>query len=186
MTGPFAWQAAGPMLIVKIERTEKTLRQGRPYLVGRDPQSDIVVNDIRVSWNHAVLRAEHGAWFAEDCGSTNGTFVVSRKIDRFEITDDCVLHFGSRDDGPAMSCSLYRVERSDWPSVDRRPSAVMRAPARALRIGRANDNDIVLTDLGVSRHHAELRNVGDGRYAIADLDSSNGTFLNGARVIFAP
>jgi len=184
MTGPFAWQAAGPMLIVKIERTEKTLRQGRPYLVGRDPQSDIVVNDIRVSWNHAVLRAEHGAWFAEDCGSTNGTFVVSRKIDRFEITDDCVLHFGSRDDGPAMSCSLYRVERSDWPSVDRRPSAVMRAPARALRIGRANDNDIVLTDLGVSRHHAELRNVGDGRYAIADLDSSNGTFLNGARVIF--
>ena len=184
MTGPFAWQAAGPMLIVKIERTEKTLRQGRPYLVGRDPQSDIVVNDIRVSWNHAVLRAEHGAWFAEDCGSTNGTFVVSRKIDRFEITDDCVLHFGSRDDGPAMSCSLYRVERSDWPSVDRRPSAVMRAPARALRIGRANDNDIVLTDLGVSRHHAELRNVGDGRFVIVDLDSSNGTFLNGARVIF--
>src|SRR5215475_3514546 len=43
MTGPFAWQAAGPMLVVKIERTEKTLRQGRPYLVGRDPQSDIVI-----------------------------------------------------------------------------------------------------------------------------------------------
>ena len=184
MTGPFASQVAGPMLIVKIEQTDKTLRQGRPYLVGRDPQSDIVVNDIRVSWNHAVLRAEHGAWFAEDCGSTNGTFVVSRKIDRFEITDDCVLHFGSRDDGPAMSCSLYRVERSDWPSVDRRPSAVMRAPARALRIGRANDNDIVLADLSVSRHHAELRHDGDGRYAIVDLDSSNGTFLNGARVIF--
>src|SRR6266567_2080730 len=60
----------------------------------------------------------------------------------------------------------------------------MRAPARALRIGRASDNDIVLADLGVSRHHAELRNTGDGRYAIVDLDSSNGTFLNGARVIF--
>jgi ABC transport system ATP-binding/permease protein len=172
------------MLIVKIQSTDKTLRQGRPYLVGRDPRSDIVIDDIRVSWNHAVLRAENGAWFAEDCGSTNGTFVASRKIGRFEITDDCVLHFGSRDDGPAMSCSLYRLERSEWPSVDRRPSAVMPMPARALRIGRQNDNDIVLADLGVSRHHAELRNTGDGRYAIVDLDSSNGTFLNGARVIF--
>jgi len=174
------------MLIVKIQRIDKTLRQGRPYLVGRDPQSDIVIDDIRVSWNHAVLRAENGAWFAEDCGSTNGTFVASRKIDRFEITGDCVLHFGSRDDGPAMSCSLYRLERTDWPSVDRRPSAVMRAPARALRIGRQHDNDIVLNDLGVSRHHAELRNTGNGRYVIVDLDSSNGTFLNGARVFTAP
>src|SRR6266576_3477209 len=133
-------------------------RGGRPDLVGRDPQSDIVIDDIRVSWNHAVLRAENGAWFAEDCGSTNGTFVASRKIDRFEITDDCVLHFGSGDDGPAMSFSLYNLGRSEWPSVDRRPSAVMPIPARALRIGRQYDNDIVLNDLGVSRHHAELRN----------------------------
>ena len=172
------------MLVVEIQGTEKTLRPGPSCRVGRDPRSDIVIDDIRVSWNHAVLRTERGAWFAEDCGSTNGTFVASRKIDRFEITDDCVLHFGSRDDGPALSCSLYRLGRSDWPSVDRRPSAVTRAPARALRIGRAEDNDIVLADLSVSRHHAELRNTGDGRYAIVDLDSSNGTFLNGARVIF--
>ena len=184
MTGPFSWQAAGPMLVVEIQGTEKTLRPGPSYRVGRDPRSDIVIDDIRVSWNHAVLRTERGAWFAEDCGSTNGTFVASRNIDVFEITDDCVLHFGGRDDGPAMSCSLYRLRRSDWPSVDRRPSVVMRAPARALRIGRAEDNDIVLADLSVSRHHAELRNTGDGRYAIVDLDSSNGTFLNGARVIF--
>jgi ABC transport system ATP-binding/permease protein len=172
------------MLVVEFRGTEKTLRPGPSYRVGRDPGSDIVIDDIRVSWNHAVLRTDHRAWFAEDCGSTNGTFVASRKIDRFEITDDCVLHFGSRDDGPAMSCSLYRLRRSDWPSVDRRPSVVMPAPARALRIGRAQDNDIVLADLGVSRHHAELRNTGDGRYAIVDRDSSNGTFLNGARVIF--
>ena len=183
MTGPFSWQAAAPMLVVQIQGTEKTLRPGPSYRVGRDPQSDIVIDDLQVSWNHAVLRTERGAWFVEDCGSTNGTFVASRKIDQFEITDDCVLHFGSPDDGPAMSCSLY-LGRSDWPSVDRRPSAVMRAPARALRIGRANDNDVVLADLNVSRHHAELRNTGDGRYAIVDLDSSNGTFLNGARVIF--
>ena len=61
MTGPFSWQAAGPVLVVEIHGTEKTLRPGPSYRVGRDPQSDIVIDDIRVSWNHAVLRAENGA-----------------------------------------------------------------------------------------------------------------------------
>src|SRR5260370_37135641 len=60
----------------------------------------------------------------------------------------------------------------------------MPMPARALRSGRQHDNDIVLADLGASGHHAERRNPGAGPYAIVDLDSSNGTFLNGARVIF--
>src|SRR5690348_15501172 len=184
VNGSFAWQSAGPMLLVEIGGTEKTLRAGPSYRVGRDPQSDIVIEDTRVSWNHAVLQSADGTWFVEDCGSTNGTFVGSQKIGRFEIAGDCVLRFGSRGDGPAMSCSLYSLQRTDWPSVDRRPSAVMPMPARALRIGRQYDNDIVLNDLSVSRHHAELRNAGDGSYVIADLDSSNGTFLNGARVIF--
>ena len=184
MNGPFSWQSAGPLLLVEISGTEKTLRPGPSYRVGRDPESDIVIDDTRVSWNHAVLRSEDGTWFVEDCGSTNGTFVASQKIGRFQITGDCVLRFGSRADGPAMYCSLYSLQRTDWPSVDRRPSAVMPMPARALRIGRQHDNDIVLNDLGVSRHHAELRNTGDGSYVIVDLDSSNGTFLNGARVIF--
>jgi ABC transport system ATP-binding/permease protein len=184
MNGPFSWQSAGPLLLVEISGNEKTLRPGPSYRVGRDPQSDIVIDDTRVSWNHAVLRSEDGTWLIEDCGSTNGTFVAAQKIGRFQITGDCVLRFGSRADGPAMYCSLYSLQRTDWPSVDRRPSAVMPMPARALRIGRQHDNDIVLNDLGVSRHHAELRNTGDGGYAIVDLDSSNGTFLNGARVIF--
>jgi ABC-type multidrug transport system ATPase subunit/pSer/pThr/pTyr-binding forkhead associated (FHA) protein len=185
MNGSFSWQSAGPMLLAEIGGTEKVLRAGPSYRVGRDPQSDIAIEDTRVSWNHAVLGFADGTWFVEDCGSTNGTFVASQKIGRFEITGDCVLRFGSRTDGPAMSCSLYSLQRTDWPSVDRRPSAVMPIPARALRIGRQHDNDIVLNDLGVSRHHAELRNTGDGSYVIADLDSSNGTFLNGARVIFS-
>jgi pSer/pThr/pTyr-binding forkhead associated (FHA) protein len=50
-----------------------------------------------------------------------------------------------------------------------------------LRIGRSADNDIVLDDLIVSRHHAELRRSGSG-YEIADLGSHNGTFRNGERV----
>ncbi|MFG3053939.1 FHA domain-containing protein [Kitasatospora sp. NPDC048239] len=53
---------------------------------------------------------------------------------------------------------------------------------RTLRIGRALDNDIVVSDLQVSRHHAELRQLPDGRYEIVDLGSHNGIFLNGQPV----
>ncbi len=61
----------------------------------------------------------------------------------------------------------------------------MRLPAKALRIGRASDNDIVVTDLLVSRHHAEFRKLPGGGYQIADLGSYNGTYVNGQRITSA-
>lgn len=53
---------------------------------------------------------------------------------------------------------------------------------REVTIGRAEDADIVLVDEQVSRRHARIRPLGDGRYELADLGSSNGTYLNGKRV----
>ncbi|MEV5832471.1 FHA domain-containing protein [Nocardia sp. NPDC052112] len=61
-------------------------------------------------------------------------------------------------------------------------TAVVQITSPTLRIGRAADNDIVANDLMLSRHHAELRMIGDGRYRIVDLDSHNGTYVNGHRI----
>lgn len=47
-----------------------------------------------------------------------------------------------------------------------------------MSIGRSHDNDIVLSDLLVSRHHAELH-VEPTSVEIVDLGSANGTFVNG-------
>lgn len=47
------------------------------------------------------------------------------------------------------------------------------------RIGRAPDNDLVLDALGVSRHHATLTYNGGAQPVLADLGSTNGTFVNG-------
>jgi hypothetical protein len=48
-------------------------------------------------------------------------------------------------------------------------------------IGRSLDNDVILNDTRVSRHHAQLRRRA-GRYVVYDLGSSAGTFVNGDRV----
>ncbi|MFE0516066.1 ATP-binding cassette domain-containing protein, partial [Streptomyces sp. NPDC058964] len=64
----------------------------------------------------------------------------------------------------------------------RRPTTVRPLTTRTVRIGRADDNDLVIDDLVVSRRHAELRTLADGSYEIVDLHSHNGTYLNGQPV----
>lgn len=50
-----------------------------------------------------------------------------------------------------------------------------------LTIGRHADCDVVLNQQEVSRHHAEVRR-GDGGFVVVDLDSMNGTRVNGRGV----
>jgi ABC transport system ATP-binding/permease protein len=309
-----------PGLEVRSRRSVHELSPGTTFSIGRDPKSDIVMTDSRVSWKHAVLRVDGGGWIIEDLGSTNGTFLGTQRLDRIEISAECVIRLGNPDDGPLLRCAPqvpagslagsgaappdhpgtalsvppappvpeappepeprhdseswwqppepgdpvggpvsppvgvpYRPQAPDpappperpgqrehaprhaarapeqqfagqqyadqqyagqqyagqdqqyagqhyagqgqqyagqqasaqpemLPSVDRRPTSRMPLPAKALRIGRVPDNDVVLADLNVSRHHAELRKSPTGSYEIVDLGSHNGTFVNGQRV----
>jgi len=285
--------------VVRTRRSDHQLQAGTTYSIGRDPKSDIVMTDSRVSWRHGQLRVDGAGWVIEDLGSTNGTFLGLERLDRIEISADCVVRLGNPDDGPVLRCMPQapapaasqhaapaaaadhpgtalpvppappapeaapeaepgRDPESWWrpapeagpvpppgdvsarpiapeptptppepvaprdpvappqrpapreyapqhavpaqpaaaaaepapavpadllPSVDRRPTARMPLPAKAMRIGRVPEsNDLVLSDLNVSRHHAELRKSPTGSYEIVDLGSHNGTFVNGQRV----
>lgn len=53
-------------------------------------------------------------------------------------------------------------------------------PNTVVRIGRANDNDVVLYSAVVSRHHMEIRPRG-ADWALVSL-GSNGTFVNGRKI----
>ncbi|MFD3357532.1 FHA domain-containing protein [Streptomyces fradiae] len=259
-----------PELVADVGGHTTVLRPSRVYRVGRDPASDIPVADDRVSWHHAVLRAEDGRWTVRDESSTNGTYADGRRVAVREVGAGTVLRFGHPADGPAAVLSsaapsgsgapaeadpgasagsapasapppveapaagahtarpgtpqgaapLPRTGPETAPEAEpapaappeaggpapggppgaqeaplpsavshpaatgafRRPTSVRPLPARTVRIGRASDNDVVVDDLVVSRHHAELVARPDGTCLIRDLGSHNGTFLNGRPV----
>ncbi|MGR8011344.1 FHA domain-containing protein [Streptomyces hypolithicus] len=63
---------------------------------------------------------------------------------------------------------------------DRSPTTFHQvALGRVMRIGRALENELVVSDLQVSRLHAEFTATPDGRFEIRDLGSHNGTYVNG-------
>lgn len=52
-----------------------------------------------------------------------------------------------------------------------------------IRIGKADDNDYVVSHPEVSKHHAVLVRDADGGLLLEDLDSTNGTFVNGTQIV---
>ncbi|MGW7053184.1 FHA domain-containing protein [Streptomyces sp. NPDC054887] len=185
-----------PELVLETEAGSTLISPSRDYHVGRDPLSDIVIDDARVSWHHAVLRPESDHWTLEDEHSTNGTFAEGRRIHEWDVGPGSVIRFGSPADGPRAvllghgrpPSAPERPSRVSMPAATgtfRQPTTVRPLPARTVRIGRAADNDLVVDDLIVSRRHAELRARPDGTYEIADLGSHNGTYLNGQPVSVA-
>lgn len=51
-----------------------------------------------------------------------------------------------------------------------------------ITIGKANDNEYVVNDPSVSRHHAQLTYEEEGHWILEDLGSTNGTFVNGIQI----
>ncbi|MEU8956391.1 FHA domain-containing protein [Streptomyces sp. NPDC048518] len=195
--------STAPELVLETDSGSTVMSPGRDYHVGRDPLSDIVMDDARVSWHHAVLHAELDHWTIEDEHSTNGTYADGRRVQEGDIGPGSVIRFGSVTDGPravlvgrappepvtARPVGAGRPSSVSTPSATgtfRQPTSVRPLPSRTVRIGRADDNDVVIDDLVVSRRHAELRVLADGTYEIVDLGSHNGTYLNGQPVARAP
>jgi len=49
-------------------------------LLGRNPECTLVLDDDFASGRHARIFRRDGGWFVEDLGSTNGTFMGSRRL----------------------------------------------------------------------------------------------------------
>lgn len=187
---------------------------GRRLTVGRTAASDVPVDHPLVSRDHAVLELTDQGWSLTDLASRNGTYWRGERISRLLLDGELEVRLGDPDTGPALQlrapggrppgrpAGLPEPEltaahaapaahgdgdRWRWgaSAVFRPPTAVHSPSAVVVRIGRATDNTIVVPDLLVSRHHAELvpdGSPGSAGYLVRDLGSANGTFVDGSPV----
>jgi hypothetical protein len=68
--------------------------QGDRLTIGRRPDSDVFLDDVTVSRDHAILVRRGGDYYLDDCGSLNGTYVNRERIDSHRLTDGDELQVG--------------------------------------------------------------------------------------------
>ncbi len=79
------------MLEITLQLGDKVLATyetgNEDVTIGRSSNNDIQIDNLAVSGKHARIRKVLNAYLIEDLGSTNGTFVNEKKIDRYELLD---------------------------------------------------------------------------------------------------
>lgn len=177
------------------------LAPGRTYTFGRSPGCDFVVVSDRVSRRQLEMQHDGSNWVITDPGSTNGTYVDGVAIKSYVVSGALVMLVGGKN-GIEVSVALVPGTEALPPVSPPAPTARpqpqpaggVRKPAAAarpaskprrldlkhgLRVGRHPDNDWVINDLLVSRHHAQILQGSGGLWEVVDTQSSNGTFVNG-------
>jgi ABC-type multidrug transport system ATPase subunit/pSer/pThr/pTyr-binding forkhead associated (FHA) protein len=187
----------GGGLQVGVEGRRILVPPGGHADIGRSAVCAIQVSDRRASPVHAVVWSTPEGWCFTDRDSSYGSWLDGERVVEQLITGPTVLSLADPLDGTPISLeprppaaagpgpsgpspSVAATVQTARPAS--RPTGAFQASHAAtnlVRIGRAEDNDVVLDDLLVSRHHAELHARADGTTEIVDLGSLNGTYLNG-------
>ncbi len=163
--------------------------------LGRAGHNDVILDDSMASREHAQIEVGADQVLIRDLGSGNGTFVNEVRLtaaqplrdgDRIRIGHTTVVYHRPQvvapeaPKGPATGepTMLWETEEPLWLA---RADGQRFAVTHSLRLGRAPDNDLVLEDRSASHYHARIDLV-SGRAIVADLGSSNGTWVNGRRI----
>jgi pSer/pThr/pTyr-binding forkhead associated (FHA) protein len=62
--------------------------------IGRRPDSDVFLDDVTVSRDHATLIRRGADYWLDDCGSLNGTYVNRRRVESHRLADGDELQIG--------------------------------------------------------------------------------------------
>ena len=151
----------------------------RPLRIGRRPDNDVVVQAPGVAPYHARIEPIGSGHRIVDLENTTGLVFRGQRVRSHVFADGDVVRIGDRVTGNFLSL-VYQ-------DLGKRAQAQLSAPVQrallerpVLRLGREGC-DLNLPSLQVSRQHAEIRRVRAG-HEVLDLGSTNGTFVNGARV----
>jgi pSer/pThr/pTyr-binding forkhead associated (FHA) protein len=181
--------AIGTLRVAQGDGADRTYELVSDVVLGRDAGADIVLTDPsnQVSRRHARILIRGTEAVLEDLVSTNGTFVNGERLDGPHVlragdkvkVGGCTLEFvpaaapaPTRPGGNGEATLMIISGTGAGESMPVHGSAT---------IGRDEGNDLRVLDPEASRTHAKVT-VQDGNAWIDDLDSLNGTYVNGERV----
>jgi len=132
----------------------------------------LLVEHPSISSRHAEIVIDKNGAILRDLGSSNGTFVNGERIVEARLNEGDLIQFGACE----SYIFLYRESR--------RRALILRdieLDKPVVTIGRDQANTIPLPHPTVSSRHAEVRKVAN-KFELIDLNSTNGTFVNGRRI----
>jgi ABC-type multidrug transport system ATPase subunit/predicted component of type VI protein secretion system len=166
-------------------KVQKFVLDREAVTLGRKPDNDVQVPDPMVSGHHARLERAGNSFRIVDLGSTNGLTYQGQKVRERVLADGDVLYIGQQ------IAVQYRAhigllpgeakKTAQAPSTQYLDMRQVPKEGRRITIGRHSSNVLVLNHPRVSRYHAVIEQFG-GRFRLRDLNSDNGTFVNGKRV----
>lgn len=89
--------AHGPALVIRAGggRSGESFAVDRERMtIGRRPDADVFLDDVTVSRDHALLVHRGDAWFLDDCGSLNGTYVNRSRIESHRLEEGDEVQIG--------------------------------------------------------------------------------------------
>jgi pSer/pThr/pTyr-binding forkhead associated (FHA) protein len=67
---------------------------GEQARIGRSPESEVFLDDVTVSRNHALLVRRRDGLYVDDLGSLNGTYVNRHRVESHKLVDGDELQVG--------------------------------------------------------------------------------------------
>lgn len=188
-----------PKLVITDNEGSRTIALDREIKAGRLADNEVQLKVPEASRHHCRFFAEGATWFVEDMGSSNGTLVNGRKVSKFELQDGDLISVGAvtmrfletaataeekglpvaggwGDDEISLETEVFLILGASG-----REGEVVKIKGDKLTVGRRAKNDLVINDASVSQDHAELTKSAAG-WTVRDKGSSNGTFIDGAKV----
>ena len=190
-----------PKMIVSIDEVvikEVQLTKDRTTL-GRRPYNDIVIDNLAVSGEHAVLLVTGGEVFLEDLNSTNGTYINGKAVKKQQLHHGDAIEVGkykikfladvapdSVDVGAPVSAPVARPAVVATPSVEQTTEAALALAAIKVLSGAASGRQVPLTKVvttigkpGVAVAAITRRQQG---YVVHHVEGAGNPKLNGAPI----
>ncbi len=177
-------QLSDKQLLISWPGHQLTIPLDKPTLyLGRAKQgNDIVVDSPVVSRRHATVRWEHGNYYVIDGQivdnqhkpSSNGLYFEGQRVDKHQLNSGDVIRIPGENENFVI---LMYFDASAPPVIETNNIQLV----KEVTVGRDQRNDLVVHDPLASAFHFAI-SPANQQHILRDLNSSNGTYVNGKRV----